>query len=363
MSERFSPTVKRNIFIRRSMDISNKILNPALWPTRNYSATTLIQIKLILICTMVLTVLAADHEMEVNYDIKHYKQLHVNQTLELICKNKLNRDPPSWTYHSRLYRDPRMKLSQNVGESRLVIRNAQAEDAGQYRCSIEHEYNDRTFHFNRTIEVMANEIKDIKVEEEKDYIKLLCDVHAYPSATIIWKIVYDNKELNPKPEEPDLEDEYWVQNEEKVVVDKSEGRWTLQQYKGVNNAELIIADVTANDNGNYTCVSKSIAGEQSKDCTVTVTPEAAGAGKSSTATLDKSIVAETETDNLKKVVGLGGGTITVIWLASIIIIGSTFGTLIAFRWKKLQQKKEQEIKESPEGCSLTPNMRSDQSNV
>ncbi|KAF4529826.1 hypothetical protein B566_EDAN013994 [Ephemera danica] len=38
----------------------------------------------------------ADHEIEVNYDIGHYKLLQINQTLELICKNMLNRDPPSW---------------------------------------------------------------------------------------------------------------------------------------------------------------------------------------------------------------------------------------------------------------------------
>ncbi|KAF4518134.1 hypothetical protein B566_EDAN008836, partial [Ephemera danica] len=143
------------------------------------------------------------------------------------------------TYHSRLYRDPRMKLSQNVGESRLVISNATAEDAGPYGCSSDHEYNGRTFHFNRTIEV----------------------------------IVYDNKELNPQPEEPD-EDDYWIPPDEKVVVDKSEGRWTLRPYKGVKNAELIIADVTENDNGQYFCFARNLAGEQSKECIVRVTREA-----------------------------------------------------------------------------------------
>ncbi|KAF4529072.1 hypothetical protein B566_EDAN017537 [Ephemera danica] len=218
------------------------------------------------------------HDLQLNYDIGHYKLLQVNQTLELICKNQLNRDPPSWTYSSRLHNDPRMKLSQYVGESRLVISNAQAEDAGQYGCSSDHEYNGKTFHFNRTIEVIANEIKEVKVEEEKDSIKLLCDVHAYPSATVIWKIVYDNEDLNPKPQDPG-EYEYWIPPDEKVVVDKSEGRWTLRPYNGVNNAELIIVNVTENDNGNYTCVSKSIAGDQSKDCSVRVTREAAGLGE------------------------------------------------------------------------------------
>ncbi|KAF4526478.1 hypothetical protein B566_EDAN013578 [Ephemera danica] len=179
-----------------------------------------------------------------NYDIGNYKQLQVNKTLELICKNKLNRDPPSWTYHSRLHNDPRMKLTQNVGESRLVISKATAEDAGQYGCSIDHEHNGKTFHFNRTIEV----------------------------------IVYDNKTLNPLPEEPD-EDDYWVPPDEKVVVDKSEERWTLRPYKGVNNAELTIANVTENDNGQYFCCARNVAGEMCKDCTVRVTREAAGTGK------------------------------------------------------------------------------------
>ncbi|KAF4526477.1 hypothetical protein B566_EDAN013577, partial [Ephemera danica] len=276
------------------MDISNKKMsNPALWPTRHDSTTTLIQIKLILICIMVSTVIAAEYELKVNYDIGHYKLLHINQTLEIICKNLLNRNPPSWTYSSRLYRDPRMKLSQNIEESSLVISNAQAEDAGQYECSIDHEYNGRTFHFHRTIEVIVNEIKDIKAEEEKKYIKLLCDVHAYPSATVIWKIVYDNEALNPQPE--DLgEDEYWIPPEEKVVVDKSEGRWTLRPYKGVNNAELIIADVTENDNGKYYCVAKSIAGDQCKDCTVKVKRKATGTANSSILK-----AADQETENTK----------------------------------------------------------------
>ncbi|KAF4518136.1 hypothetical protein B566_EDAN008838 [Ephemera danica] len=146
-------------------------------------------IQLMCLFAIVLNASAADYEMEVNYDIGHYKLLQFNQTLELICKNKLNRDPPSWTYHSRLYNDPRMKLSQDIGESRLVISNAQAEDAGQYRCSIEHEYEGKTIHFSRTIEVIVNEIREVKVEEEKGSIKLLCDVHAYPSAKVVWKIV------------------------------------------------------------------------------------------------------------------------------------------------------------------------------
>ncbi|KAF4529073.1 hypothetical protein B566_EDAN017538 [Ephemera danica] len=269
---------------------------------------------------------AADHEMEVNYDIGHYKLLKINRTLELICKNKLNRDPPSWTYSSRLYRDPRMKLSQDVGESSLVISNAQAEDAGPYECSSDHEYDGRTFHFNRTIEVVVNEIREVKVEVEKDSIKLLCDVHAYPSATVIWKIDYDNEELNPQPEEPD-EDEYWIPPDDKVVVEKSGGRWTMRPYKGVKNAELIIADVTEEDNGNYTCVAKSIAGEQCKDCTVRVKRGA--------------------------VEGFGAVAVTLIVLSLIVILGSVLGAVIGCRKKKLHQKKEEEKqKERQEGRSL-----------
>ncbi|KAF4529876.1 hypothetical protein B566_EDAN016120 [Ephemera danica] len=172
------------------------------------------------------------HEMEVNYDIGHYKFLHVNQTLELICKNLLNRDPPSWTYHSRLYNDPRMRFLTDVGESRLVITKARPGDAD-----------------------------------------------------------YDNKTLNPQPEEPG-EDDYWIPPEEKVVVDKSEGRWTLRPYKGVNNAELIIADVTENDNGKYYCVARNLAGEQSKNCTVRVT-----LGTTGSKSIDKDNTANHEVRN------------------------------------------------------------------
>ncbi|KAF4529874.1 hypothetical protein B566_EDAN016118 [Ephemera danica] len=214
---------------------------------------------------MVSIVCAAYDEIEVNYDIGHYKFLKVNQTLELKCKNLLNRDPPSWTYHSRLYKDPRMRFYTDVGESRLVISNATAEDAGQYRCSIDHEYNLKTFHYNRTIEVIANEIRDVKAEEEKDSIKLLCDVRAYPSATVIWKIDYDKVEIKPQQVETDEDYSNSTGDEDKVFIDKTEGRWTLGPYKGVNNAELIIANATENDNGKYYCVARNFAGEKFKE--------------------------------------------------------------------------------------------------
>ncbi|KAF4526475.1 hypothetical protein B566_EDAN013575 [Ephemera danica] len=185
--------------------------------------------------------------------------------MEIICTNLLNKDIPSWTYPRRLYNDPRMKFKfDSTAESSLLINNTRASDAGQYGCSIDHEYNDKNFHFNKTIEVIVNEISDVKVEKKKDDIKLLCNVQSYPSPKIIWKIDYDNKELNPRPEEPDPDEDYPLAPEEKVVVDKSGRRWTLGPHKGVNNTELIIADVTENDSGKYYCLAKNLAGDAEK---------------------------------------------------------------------------------------------------
>ncbi|KAF4522170.1 hypothetical protein B566_EDAN010430 [Ephemera danica] len=85
---------------------------------------------------------------------------------------------------------------------------------------------------------------------------MLCDVHAYPSPTIFWKI------------EPDLDDDYWVPSETKVLVDKTEGRLILRQYNGVNNAELFVSNYTKDDDGKYFCVAQNIAGDACENCLV-----------------------------------------------------------------------------------------------
>ncbi|KAF4529240.1 hypothetical protein B566_EDAN017631 [Ephemera danica] len=177
-----------------------------LWPY-------MIELKRAL-CTGQSQRLKDDDPIRVNFDIGRYKYLTVGETLNITCENTLNNDPPSWAYPARLFKDPRLKVLDNGPKSRMEIKNAAADDAGKYGCGIDYEIKGKKFQTNKTIEVI----------------------------------------------EPDLDDDYWVPSETKVLIDKTVGRLILRQYNGVNNAELFITNYTKNDDGKYFCHAENIAG-------------------------------------------------------------------------------------------------------
>ncbi|KAF4524969.1 hypothetical protein B566_EDAN008031 [Ephemera danica] len=207
-----------------------------------------------------------------NYDVSRYKFLNVGTTLDIVCNNTYNKDPIQWVYPDRLKNDPRMTIQENGRMSHLEIKNASADDAGEYICSIGFEYIGNKHTFNKTIVVIVNKITQVLIEKTENSVKLQCDLQAYPTPHVYWTkepfsvTDYDKSELNPKSEATASGCQGSLNL--KQVIDKPNGRLILRQYNGVNHAELLIFNFTKEDEGIYCCISEIMANNDCKEIAV-----------------------------------------------------------------------------------------------
>lgn len=152
--------------------------------------------------------------------------------------------------------DPRVSVTQEDGLLRLVIKNVQCEDVGEYLCMVGNQFGENYAKILLCVVAPTDTSSDISRSDDLSYPPMLfCDKAIYEvneGDSVALEVIYEGK---PTP------DITWLFDDEVVEAEMAK-----------NLTRLFFSSVCAEDEGRYLCTASNEFGSKSMLIVMKVTP-------------------------------------------------------------------------------------------